>query len=253
MLRNQTREKLDRGETAIGCFLRYADAGLAELLAIRGLDFVVFDGEHGTLAPAACEHLVRATELHGATAGVRVEANEEASILRYLDTGALICHVPGVDSAADAERAVRAVKYRPAGDRGLAASRASGFGAAAGYRSYTEEANRETQVVVHIESAAGVAAAAEIAATEGIDVLLFGALDLSHDLGVAGEVEHPDLNAAAEQVAAAAREAGKVLGAVVGEKRGIELWRGRGARYLLSTLESFLTPSIERFLAEARE
>jgi 4-hydroxy-2-oxoheptanedioate aldolase len=250
--RNWTREKLAEGQAVFGCFLRYPDAGLAELLALQGLDFVVFDGEHGTLAPRACEHLVRAVELHGVTPGVRVEENRAASILRYLDPGALICHVPGVDSREDAIRAVRAVKFRPLGDRGLSASRASGFGARGGYPSYVAHANRETQVIAHIESAAGVDAAEEIAAVEGVDVLLLGALDLSHDLGFPGEVEHPRIAACAERVAAAAAGAGKVLGAVPGDTRSLHRWLERGARYVLVTVESFVTPGVARFLSEAR-
>ncbi|HMJ01667.1 MAG TPA: aldolase/citrate lyase family protein [Conexibacter sp.] len=252
MQRNATREKLERGEAVFGCFLRYPDAGLAELLALQGLDFVVFDGEHGTLAPRACEQLARAVELHGVTPSVRVEENRAVSILRYLDAGALIVHVPGVDSREDAVRAVRAVKFRPQGDRGLSASRASGFGARDGYPAYIAHANRETQVIVHIESAAGVEAVEEIAAVDGVDVLLFGALDLSHDLGRPGEVEHPELVACAERVAAAAAAAGKVLGAVSGDARGVRRWLDRGARYVLVTVESFVTPGVERFLTEAR-
>src|SRR5690348_10150226 len=104
MRRNGTKEKLEQGEAVFGCFLRYPDAGLAELLALQGLDFVVFDGEHGTLAPRASEHLARAVELHGVTPAVRVEENRAASILRYLDPGALIVHVPGIDSREDAVR-----------------------------------------------------------------------------------------------------------------------------------------------------
>jgi 4-hydroxy-2-oxoheptanedioate aldolase len=249
---NRTREQLTHGRPVFGCLLRYPDASLAELLALQGLDFVIFDGEHGTLAPSACEHLARAVELHGVTPGVRVEENRAAALLRYLDAGAQICHVPGIDSAEDAARAVRAVKFRPHGDRGLSASRASRFGAPGGYPAYTTEANRQTQVVAHIESAAGVAAAQEIAAVDGVDVLLFGALDLSHDLGYPGEVEHPELVACAERVATAAGTAGKALGAVAGDTTSVRRWLERGARYILATVESFVAPSVVAYLAEAR-
>jgi 4-hydroxy-2-oxoheptanedioate aldolase len=252
MAANRTRALLAQDRLALGCFLRHPDAGLAELLALQGFDFVIFDGEHGTLAPRACEHLARAVELHGVTPGVRVEENRAASILRYLDAGAQICHVPGIDSADDAVRAVRAVKYRPQGDRGLSACRASGFGARDGYPAYIAEANRETQVVVHVESAAAVAAAEQIAAVDGVDVLLFGALDLSHDLGRPGEVEHPELVACAERVAAAAKAAGKALGAVAGDAAGVARWSQRGARYILATVESFVVPSAAAYLAGAR-
>jgi 4-hydroxy-2-oxoheptanedioate aldolase len=249
--RNLTREKLAHGEPVLGCFLRYPDAGLAELLALQGFDFVVFDGEHGTLTPRLCENLARAVELHHVTPIVRVEENSAASILRYLDAGALGCHVPGVESGEDAIRAVRSVKFRPEGDRGLAASRASGFGARDGYAAYIAQANRETQVIVHVESAAGVAAVEEIAAAEGVDILLFGALDLSHDLGCPGDIEHPRVIEAADRVAACAAAAGKALGAVATDASGLRTWLERGASYVVTTVESMLAPGVRTYLAQA--
>lgn len=251
-MENRTRSKLEAGQPVFGCFLRYPDAGLAELLALQGLDFVIFDGEHGALDPRACEQLARAVELHGTTAGVRVEENRAASILRYLDAGALICHVPGVESCEDAERAVRAVKFRPRGDRGLSASRASGFGARDGYPAYIAAANRETLVVVHIESAAGVEAVEQLAAVDGVDVLLVGALDLSHDLGCPGELADPRVTACVDRIAHAAVASGKALGAVVADAHGMEAWLDRGARYVMTTFESFVAPSVARFVARAR-
>lgn len=253
ILANAARKRLDSDDVAYGCFLRYPDAGLAEMLALQGLDFVIFDAEHGPVTPAACEHLARATQMHGVTPGVRVAENQPAEILRYLDAGALICHVPGVESRADAERAVRSVKFRPNGDRGLSGSRASGYGAASGYARYVGEANRETVVVAHIESAAAVEAAPEIARVEGLDVLLMGVLDLSHDLGVAGQLDHPEVEAGTRRIAAAASDAGKALGAVVGDRAGARAWVDRGATYILCTVEAFIAPAVKRYLGEERD
>jgi len=246
---NATRRKLDEGLTAFGCFLRHPSPGVAEVLALQGLDFVVFDGEHGPLSPAACEDLSRAVELHGVTPLVRIESNSGASILRYLDAGAMGCHIPDVDSPAAAIEAVRAVKFRPMGDRGLSASRASGYGAGADYGAYTEFANRETQVVAHIESRAGVQAVEEIAEVEGVDVLLFGALDLSHDLEIPGRVEDAEVLRCAERVAAAAARADKHFGAAVSDAENVRFWRERGARYLVCTVEGLLRPGTAALLA----
>jgi 4-hydroxy-2-oxoheptanedioate aldolase len=246
------QQGLRAGRPILGCFLRYPEAGLAELLALQGLDFVIFDGEHGPLTPPLCEQLARATQLHEVTAGVRVEENRPASILRYLDAGAQICHIPGVDSRQDAERAVRSVKFRPGGDRGLSASRASDYGASGGYAAYIEEANRESIVVAHIESAAGVEAAPEIAVVEGVDVLLAGTLDLSHDLGLAGQLDHPSVQEGARRIAAAAADAGKTLGVVVADRAGAEAWIAKGAGYVLTTVESFITPAAKSFVGGDR-
>ena len=247
MTPNHTLEKLHSGGVALGCFLRYADAGLAEFLALNGVDFLVFDGEHGTLSPSRCEHLVRSAELHGVTPLVRVENRTPSTLLRYLDTGALGCHVPNVANRDDAVAAVRALKYFPEGERGLSACRASGYGASSGYGTYVRTANERTQLVVQIESAAGVAEAEAIAAVDGVDVLLVGTLDLSQDLGFPGDVARPEIQDALSHVAQSAKRHGKVVGSVVTSPRDAERRIEQGSRYIVSAVESLIRPAVREF------
>ena len=68
MKANSTKAKLAAKETVFGCFVRYPNSAFVELLCYQGWDFLVFDGEHGTLEPADCEQMTRATELQGVTA-----------------------------------------------------------------------------------------------------------------------------------------------------------------------------------------
>jgi hypothetical protein len=149
---NHTKARLQAGETALGCFLRYPDATLVEVVGYQPWDFVVFDGEHGTLEPAACEHMVRAAELRDVTSIVRVPTNQAPAILRLLDTGAQGAQVPWINTAPEAEAAVRAIKYHPRGVRGLAGVRASDYGLAGTLAEYTDRANRETLVVLQVET-----------------------------------------------------------------------------------------------------
>lgn len=249
---NRTKERLAQGEPVAGCFLRYPDPALAELLAICGVDFVVLDGEHGPLDVAACENMARALELHGATPIVRTEENRPSLLLRYLDAGALGCHVPGIETAEDARDAVAAIKFRPTGHRGLAASRSSGFGPSAGFPNYVEQANRATLLVVHIETQQGVKNVEEIAAVEGVDVLLLGSLDLSHDLGVTGQLDHPHVQAAGQSIQSAARRRGKTFGAVASGERSATEWRERGAAYIVFPVESLIRPTLTGLLTAVR-
>ena len=85
---NATKARLAAGETVYGCFIRYPDPGLAELVALQGFDFLVLDGEHGTMEPRECENMVRGAEVRDVTPLVRVPANDGPVILRFLDTGA---------------------------------------------------------------------------------------------------------------------------------------------------------------------
>ncbi len=84
--------------------------------------------------------------------------------------------------------------------------------------------NQEIVGIVQIESREAVDAAADMAAVDGVDVLFVGPADLSHALGVRGQIDHPDFEAAIRSVADAARANGKAA--------GIMLWKPEeAARY----------------------
>jgi 2-dehydro-3-deoxyglucarate aldolase/4-hydroxy-2-oxoheptanedioate aldolase len=68
---------------------------------------------------------------------------------------------------------------------------------------------------VQIESARAVDDADKIAAIDGVDVLFVGPRDLSHDLGVPGDVTAPAYLAALDRVRAAAHQHGKACGLLV--------------------------------------
>ena len=107
------------------------------------------------------------------------------------------------------------LRYPPAGDRGVATyNRACRFGLDPGA---LDRADRETLCVVQIESAAAVADADDIAALDGVDVLFIGPRDLSHDLGVPGDITAPAYIEALDAVLAAARRHGKACGMLVAD------------------------------------
>lgn len=236
-----------------GCFLRYPDPSLAEMLGYQDWDFFVFDGEHGTIEPRDCENLVRAAERNKVTPIVRVTTNLPPIILRFMDTGAQGLHVPLVNSAADAENAVRAVKYQPLGMRGLAAVRAADYAQAIPLEEYTQQANAETLVVVHIETAEAVKQLSEIVAVDGLDVIFIGPTDLSHSLGVPGQPQHPTVEAAMEQIVEAVSRSNAALGVMVGNAQAARKWHDRGARYIAIGFESVLSPAVRHYLREVRE
>ena len=247
-----TRGRLSAGECLYGCFVRYPDPGLVELVALQGFDFLVLDGEHGTMEPREAENMVRGTDVRGVPALVRVPANEPPVILRFMDTGAIGVHVPLVSSAEDADRAVRAVKYGPRGGRGLTGVRAAAYGQRATLAEYVEAANEETLVVVQIETRAALEQVSEIAAVDGVDVVFVGPTDLSHSLGVPGQLSHPVVEEAYRAVADAVRPSPAALGVLVGDEDGAAEWLERGATYVAVTVDSLVTRTARSLLAALR-
>jgi 4-hydroxy-2-oxoheptanedioate aldolase len=252
MLQNATKAKLLAGDAVFGCFVRYAEPAFTEFAAMQGWDFLVFDGEHGTLQPRDIEGLCRAAELRGVTPMARVTTNQAHIILRFLDTGLHGVHVPWVNSAAEAERAVRSVKYEPRGHRGLAGSRASDWDMDESIAAYTQRANRETLVVVQIETQKAADAIEEYVAIDGIDVLFIGPTDLSHSLGHPGELSHPDVVAAMDRVTDVVVASDKALGTFVGTAAAAQEWLDRGARYIAAGTDGFIKTGMQDYLTQVR-
>ena len=252
MRTNATKAKLKAGETVFGCFTRYPDATLVEVLGYQGWDFIVFDGEHGTIEPRDCEQMVRAAELRDVTPIVRVPTNQPPIILRYMDSGAHGLHVPWVNSSAEAEAVVQSVKYQPRGVRGLAGIRAADYAQQGTFAEYVETANRETLVVIHIETIDAVRQVPEIAAIDGVDVIFIGPTDLSHSLSVPGQPQHPSVQEAMQQVIDAVKGTDKALGIMVTNADGARQWQERGARYITIGLESLLAPAMRGYLQNVR-
>jgi 4-hydroxy-2-oxoheptanedioate aldolase len=249
---NVTKAKLLAGETVFGCFLKYRDASLAEVLAYQGWDFFLLDGEHSTLEPRDCENLVRVADLRSVTPLIRVPTNQPHVILRFLDTGAQGVQVPMVNSPAEAERAVRAVKFAPRGNRGLGSTRAADYGQTAPFHEYVKVANAETLLILQVETIEALGEVMDIARTDGVDVVFIGPTDLSVSLGVPGQPQHPRVREATDRIAAQVAQAGKILGALASSADSAREWRQRGARYIVTNLEAILVPGVRRYLEEVR-
>jgi 4-hydroxy-2-oxoheptanedioate aldolase len=252
MRTNALKAKLADGAAVFGCFFRYAEPSLAEYIAMLGWDFLVFDAEHGTLEPRDMEDLCRALELRDVTPMARVTTNQAHIILRTLDSGVHGVHVPWVNTAAGVEAAVRSVKYDPRGERGLAGSRASEWGIHEPLSAFVERSNRETMVVIHIETREAVDAIEAYVAIDGVDVLFLGPMDLSQSLGHPGQPTHPEVLAALERVAEVVVPSDKVLGIYAGTAEMTEEWLERGARYFTTGVEMFLRDGMMAHLDRLR-
>ena len=253
MQTNLTKQKLTAGHTVLGCFSRYADAGLIEFLGYQGWDFLVLDAEHGSLEPRDCENLVRACELRGVTPIVRVTTNQPPVILRYMDIGAHGAQIPFINTLDDAAQAVRSLKFHPLGNRGLAGTRAAHYAQDITFTEHCLQSNRETLLVAQIETEPAIKHLAEITKLDGVDVIFIGPNDLSHSLGLPGQIQHPLVQDAMKRIADIVLPSGKALGLMATSVENAREWQLRGARYLTVTIESILGPAVRRFIDEFRK
>jgi 4-hydroxy-2-oxoheptanedioate aldolase len=252
---NKTKAKLKAGGTVLGCFMRHPDPGLAETLAYMGWDYLLFDGEHSPLSGRECEHLARICELTGVTPIVRVPSNMPWMIGQMLDTGMQGVQVPMINSGAEAQTAARAAKYHPVGTRGLATTRAAQYGQVLPF-SIAEQvtrANVETMLIAQVETPASIEQLGSIVQTPEIDAIFIGPNDLSLCLGVPGELQHPRVQKAFDEIIAAVSETDKALGILVPNVEAALQWQEKGARYIMIVMEALLGPAVRGFLKTARQ
>jgi 4-hydroxy-2-oxoheptanedioate aldolase len=233
------RARTRAGETLLGCFLSWPTSGVIELAAIAGFDFVVLDGEHGFFSIESVASAVLAADSAGIAPIVRAPSAVSEQLSRYLDAGAAGTLLPRVESAAVARAALEALKFAPAGKRGLGGVRANRY-ATLPLAEFVRRANEETLVAVQIERREALDELTEIAAEPGIDVLFVGPNDLSQALGIPGETASPRYESAVRRIAHEAASAGKAAGIMVGSRDQLPPLRELGFRFFTTSDRALL-------------
>ena len=229
---NSIRKRVLSGEILFGAGAYLGSSLTVEMIGITGFDFVWIDCEHGVGDLSELLPQLQAASIGGAAPVVRIVWNEAPRFKRVLDLGAAGVMVPYVNTAAEARAAAQAMRYPPEGVRGVARLiRANGFGQ--DFQAYFSEANEALLTVVQIETAEAVKNADEIAAVEGVDVLFIGPMDLSNNMGIPAQFEHPDLEKAMDTVLAACHKHGKAPGILAPTLDLVTKWVGKGFTFLV--------------------
>jgi 4-hydroxy-2-oxoheptanedioate aldolase len=210
---NAFKARLRDGRQQIGMWNTVPGPVVTEALACCGYDWVVVDTEHSLTDVPDTMGMMQALAAHGVPAVVRPATNDAVLIKRFLDLGAQTLMIPYVQSAAEAEAAVRAMRYAPRGMRGVSGmTRANGFGAVKGY---FEAAEAELCLIVQIETTLAVDRIAEIAAVDGVDALFIGPADLGMTMGRTGAMADAEVRAVVERAVKAIVATGKPAGILV--------------------------------------
>ncbi len=252
MYKNPLKEKIRNREPISGCMIQGLFPAFVEICGLAGFDFIFIDAEHGALSARDCEELVRAAEVRHTVPLVRVPNAAPDTILRFMDIGAMGVILPGVSTKAEAEAAVRAVKYYPEGKRGLNAVRASDYGMTKPLAEYVVDANRETVVLAIIENTSALENLAEILAVDGIDGVILGTADLSQTLGVPGQGQHPKLQEAYRTFVKEGLKAGKAIGAVVRPGESVQDYLAAGVSMLITSAYSLFAKEAKRFVGAVK-
>lgn len=232
MISNPVKAALKKGRVQIGTYVEelYCPQ-LPGILASVGFDFMYIDMEHSSASMETVGYLCGAALAHELVPIVRPPSKEPHLLSRPLDVGAMGLLIPHLDTAEEARKVVRAVKYPPMGERGFKVPNIHGRKfAVRDPGEYTRSANEELLLIVQIESRRGLRNLDAILSVRGVDGAVIGRGDLSADLGLMGQMKHPEVNRRVETMIQVCRRRRKIAGLLVPDVQSAKYWIDKGIR-----------------------
>ncbi len=230
MRSSKTLAKLRRNELVRMSALGHFIPSYVRHAAHFGFDCIWLDLEHRAMDDREVQALLAFFHLYDIDCLLRPPTLEKTRLYRYLEDGATGLMIPHVSTPEKALSLVQAVRFPPLGDRGIDGAGLDSDFHIQGGEGFTESANRETFLIVQIETPEAVENADAIAAIEGIDGMFVGPGDLGMRL------QHADtqltLDKAIMHVAAVAKRHGKAWGCPAGTLDRMRELHALGGRLL---------------------
>ena len=235
------KEKLTRGETVFGTFFQHAvTPAIVDFLPEGSLDFVIVSAEHNALDLAEFLPIRYALAAKGIACLARVHSREPDDVSKACDSfdGAV---VPYVEDVEHAKRLAAAAVYRPLKGKALAQVLSGGAWPSKDTQRYVTEVKcRDTVFVPMIESVAGVENLDEICSIPGVHAVFVGPNDLTVNMGIPNEYDHPDLLAMLKRIIDTADRKHVAAGCWFGKKEQAVRTIKQGARFVVYSNDSSL-------------
>jgi 2-keto-3-deoxy-L-rhamnonate aldolase RhmA len=233
------RRRLLAGDPLLGSWIKTPSPMLCEVLGGSDLDVLCLDAEHSPFDRRELDLCLLALRSAGMPALVRVPSAAPEHVLNALDCGATGVVVPHVTTASMAESVARSARFGPGG-RGYAGSPRAADYTRKPMADHLSSSAEQTVVIAQIEDLEALGAIEEIAATDGIDCLFIGRIDLTVALQADSPADPPVLEAV-ERICAAGRSAGRPVGMFLGDLDELPRWKAAGASlFLLGSDHGFL-------------
>lgn len=228
-----------RDRALIGLWVGLIDSICAEICAGAGFDWLLIDGEHAPNDLRTVLAQLQAVAPYPVHPVVRPICGDVNAIKQLLDIGAQTLLIPMVETAEQARQLVGAMRYPPAGIRGVGSALAR---AAQWNRipAYLHEANEQVCLLVQVETRRGVENLDAIAAVDGVDGVFIGPSDLSAALGHLGNPGHPDMQAVIEDAIRRIQAAGRATGILTTDEAQARRYISLGCTFVAVGVDTLL-------------
>jgi 4-hydroxy-2-oxoheptanedioate aldolase len=210
---NRLRKEWHEKRPTFGAIATIPSIPTVQIMARSGLDWIIVDLEHGPIDLTSAHAMITATAGTPCVPLARVAGKEPWLAKAPMDIGALGINFPMICSAAEAEKAVRSLRYPPKGDRHWGPFHAP-FRWGVSMPDYMAAADDNMICMVTIEHVDAVNRVDEIMATPGIDVAVIGPGDLATSVSKGGQIDDPEVQALMKRAEEGILKSGVPLGGV---------------------------------------
>lgn len=247
---NQFKQAVRAGREQIGLWLGLGETFSAEICAGAGFDWLLIDAEHGPNDLRSILAQLQALAPYPTQAVVRPPQGDHVLIKQLLETGVQTLLIPMVDTAEQARGLVDAMRYPPAGIRGVgsALARASRWGR---IDNYAQLADAQMCLLVQVETQTGYRNLDAILEVDGVDGVFFGAADLAASYGYLGQSTHPEIVAVIEDGLRRTGAAGKAGGVLCSDRALNERYMAAGASFVAVGVDALLLSAATSALCQS--
>ena len=215
MVGSEFRNKLHNGERVFGTSVTNAAPSWPHIISELGIDFVFIDNEHHPFTREQTATLCRMYASLGIVPLMRIPKPDPILACMALDGGAAGVIAPYVESVDQVVDLVGAVRYSPLKGQVLQTAMRDGVWPGK-TKEHLDARNQGRSAIINIESVTALENLEQLISVPGLDAVLVGPHDLSINMGIPQQYDHPEFLQAVEQIIAVARSHG--IGA------GIHAW-----------------------------
>lgn len=247
--KNRFKKQVLNKDTTYGIWNGLVDTITGEILACAGFDWILIDGEHAPFDIRTIQAQMQAISAYDIQIVVRPPVGDSILIKQLMDIGVQNLLVPMVETAAQAEDLVKAMRYPPEGFRGVgtALARASKWNQV---DDYFKDANNEMCLICQIESVEGIKNIESILSVAGVDGVFIGPADLGASMGHLGQPNHPAVKEEVSKAIQLIKRHNKTAGVLSASKETIDFYISQGANMVGVGLDTLLLSKAAKLLAE---
>lgn len=253
MLASALKERIRQKQLTIGPIITFDFwAGHLENFKAEGMHYAVLDLEHGSASLPVVEELCRVARLIDFPLIIRPESSVYHLVRKYIDMGSAGLMIPWTERQEQLDALRDGVFTPPKGKRGPGG--ASIFHNRTLDRAGWDEIEANLFLIAQFESPAGIAKLPELASHDWIDATMLGPYDLSLNMNLCFQPDHPDMVAAIQRVQTESSKVGKPAGMVVGSREHAKFWMERGMHLFIYGEPSFMVRAeARRIVREMQE